>query len=506
MATTGAEPIANSNQGKPAQSSVSADAVSRRNFSAHNLFFFKKRVIYQGPIAHTYSDLVEALASKDFKKSAQADFYKWLVEQEPRFSSLDMNMLKETAILSFHRLKVSLNKFGSTTKKDDTKRPEEVITAQTEVTYAVRDYKGSLNLLYELLLLKRIFDLERITVNDENQVKPLSVECNRLCKQSLQKAIGFRLQDFYWETGETRRKEEMIDILASLPAGVRADPARFREEALKALAPISLELEGRGYLARYSDSAKSELDIPPPIPFPTRYTNLVNITYKQEGAMFESIKKAVGWTGSDISNINLLSPKEREVFNVHLALASYSHDLTKYFAMLYATALDESRLRGEPTSHQVQKITKKTRYPKFAPARYDLREEITRIIDSVRDLPRIFEKLNLIIANPAHDGLAELISNAHVGPLKRLVHWYINIGETKAGKALNAAAIASVILEAVSGIGGLLKWQSMPQFMDFFRGDFEQVAGIGLFVLILTSAPRWVLKAADKMARRISRI
>jgi hypothetical protein len=500
------KPLPTSNPAPTDSPSVSVTSTQSRNFSDRNLFFFKKRVILQGPIAHTYSDLVEALASKDFKESTQPDFYKWLVEQEPKFSSLDMNMLKETAILSFHRLKVSLNKFGSTTKKDDTKRPEEVIAAQTEVTYAVRDYKGSLNLLYELLLLKRISDLEHLLVNDENQIRPLSAECNYLCKQSLQKAIEFRLQDFYWETGETKRKEEMVDILVRLPPEVRADPVKFREEALKALAPISLELEGRGYLARHSDPTKSELDIPPPIPFPTRYTDLVNITYKQNGEMFERIRKAIGWTDDDLAKINNLSPKEREVFNVHLALASYSYDLTKYFAMLYATALDESRLKGEPTSYQVQKITGKTRYPKFAPARYDVREKITQITDSLRDLPRIFEKLNLIIANPARDKLARLISQANVGRFKRLIHWYIDIGDTRTGKALNVVAKASVLLEVVSGMAGILKWRAIPEFLDFFRGDLEQVVGIGLFVLIMTSAPRWVLKAADKLARRISRI
>ena len=91
-------------------SGVSTNAALRVNFAKRNLFFFKKQVIYQGPICHAYSDMVEKMVGQPFKPSSQTDFFKWLVEQEPRFSSLDLSVLKETAILSFHRLQVSVKK------------------------------------------------------------------------------------------------------------------------------------------------------------------------------------------------------------------------------------------------------------------------------------------------------------------------------------------------------------------------------------------------------------
>ncbi|MCL6088673.1 MAG: hypothetical protein M1530_00730 [Candidatus Marsarchaeota archaeon] len=490
----------------PGASTASAQS---KNFAERRLFFFssKPQVILQGSICHTYSELIESVAGREFKPSAQTDFFKWLVGQEPKLSSLDMGMLKDTAILSFHRLQVSMKRFDAYTIKQMRKTPEEVIATQTDLSYAVRDYKAALNLLYELLLIKRMFELERVQVSDENKAsKPLSAECKELCAQSLRKAIEFRLQDFYWETGEAKRKEEIMRLLADLPPEVRgADRDQFFAAGLNALKGISLELEGMGELRRHSESGK-EIEIPLPIPFSQRYSDLVKITYQQEGGMFDKVKASIGWSDGDLAKIRGLSPKELEVFNVHLALASYSYDLTKYFGMLFATALDETRLKGEPTSHQVQKITKKARYPKFAPARADLREEITLIIDSLRDLPRIFEKLDLIAVHPVRERLASMISSAHVGPFKRFVHWYLDFGDTKVGKALDVVAKASVLLEVASGIGGMAKWDSMPKFLDFFRGDLEQVGGVALFVLVLASAPRWALKLAYNLAKRIHRI
>ncbi len=488
----------------PADSpSASTASAQSKNFATRNPFFFKKRFIYQGPTCHAFSNMAENMVSKPFKPSEQNDFFKWLVEQEPRFSSLDLSILKKTAILSFHRLQLSVKKFGSTTKDDDTERPQEVIASQREVSDAVRDYKGSLNLLYELLLLKRMFELDTLLVHDENKVTPLSKECKSLCEQSMRKAIEFQLQDFYWESGETKRKTEIMHLLADLPSEVRADREKFFQTGLQALSGFSLELEGKGELRRKSDPNK-EIEIPDPIPFSRRYTDLANVTFTMSGVMFKSLKDAIKWTDDDIAKIKALSPKERQVFNAHLTLASYSYDLTKYFGMLFATALDETRLKGEPTSPQVQKITGVTHYPKFASARYDVRKHIAIIIDSVRDLPRIFEKLNLIIANPAHDQLARLISDAHVGPLKRFIHAYIHIAKSKVGKALTAAAWAVLGLEIASGTFGWAKW-GVPSFMDFFRGDPEQVIGNAVFVLILTAIPSTILNISVWLARYVHR-
>lgn len=435
----------------------------------YTAIFGNMKVLAAGSSTHTESGKLEEHVEKgiDFERMKKADnFDQWLQAIVPGLS-IDKNLIQNTIASSYAHICVSSSILGEVTLREMVSKGPMVGYYQRVEADLVKSLKGVQNLGCELLLMETLYNLPKIKVSYKGRTAGLSRECTELCADAVKKAITFKLQDFYFD-------------------------------------------EKKGEYRLQSDKSKKVV-VQRPMPFKERYLVCLDIISGNPVRMeyFQNVKASIKWTEQDIENMHRLDTRESQVFAWHLALSAHVREFTKLMGIMRASALTEEDTEGVRISGTLSSILGAENIAKIAPLRYAIRKELSKSIYSMnKEFSLIFEKLNLIVAEPIKNSMAQLLFSARIGKVKEIMIKYMDIENTKFGKFMDyltgGLLVADIVANAIGVIGMNLGYAN--QISDFFRSDAYGLFSGVVIALFLSRLPKYLLKFAYRKTARIHMI